>query len=189
MEPQLKIVDKLVAGKERVLELGCGNGKLINGIAAAYPHLKAIIGVDFYNAPPVIDPRVQFIKQDLENLSIEGTFDLIILNHVFEHIKNPLGLVERIKKNLAPRGKLLIIVPNRRGFQNEARTYLPEHGKHYFLWDRESLEYSLNRLGMVCRFHNLHFTSTRGNLLKFIPALLRIENPNLMCIAAMDVQE
>lgn len=189
MEPQLKIIDKLIGGKESVLELGCGNGHLINGIANTYTHLKRIVGVDFYNTPPVIDKRVSFVKQNLEDLNIEGTFDLIILNHVFEHIRNPLGLIERIKKNLKPNAKLLIIVPNRKGFHNEARTYLPEHGKHYFLWDRENLEYSLNRVGFVCRFHNLYMSSTQGGILKFVPAILGMQNPNLICIAGLDVQE
>jgi len=183
MESLLKIIDKLANGKKSVAELGCGNGDLINQIASRYPHLERIVAVDLYNKPASLDPKAMFIKQDLEDLHLKEKFDLVILNHVFEHVKNPLGLAERIKGMLSPGGRLLIVVPNRRGFDNEAKTYLPEHGRHYFIWDRESLDFSLRQVGYISRFHNLHFTSSRGIFLKYLPALFRIENPNLICVA------
>ncbi len=183
MESLLKIIDKLVAGKKSLAELGCGDGKLINDIASRYPHLEKIVGVDLYNKPVRLDPRVAFVKEDLEDLHLQGKFDLVIINHVFEHIKDPLGLALRVKGILSAGGRLLIVVPNRRGFDNEAKTYLPEHGRHYFIWDKESLEFSLRQVGYITRFHNLHFTSSRGMLLKYLPALFRIENPNLICVA------
>jgi SAM-dependent methyltransferase len=183
MESLLKIIDKLASGKKSVAELGCGNGELINRIASRYPCLTRIVGVDLYSKPVSFDPRVAFVKQDLEDLRLEGKFDLVILNHVFEHIKDPLGLAKRIKGTLSDGGRLLIVVPNRRGFDNEAKTYLPEHGRHYFIWDKESLEFSLRQIGYVSRFYNLHFTSSRGIFLKYLPALFRIENPNLICVA------
>lgn len=174
-------------GKNKaVLELGCGNGELLKNIAKKYENLDKLIGVDFYNAPENLPNNVQFVKQNIENLEINEKFDLVILNHVFEHIKNPLGLIERIKKVLKPYGRILIVVPNRKGFRNEARVYLPEHGKHYFLWDQESLQYSLERLGFICRFHNLYSAHSHNAFLKYVPALLRLQNPNLICMAMLD---
>jgi 2-polyprenyl-3-methyl-5-hydroxy-6-metoxy-1,4-benzoquinol methylase len=133
------IINSYLKDKTAVLELGCGNGVLINKIAQDNPHLKLITAMDYYNDTAKLLPSVQFIKQDLEEFSIEGKYDLVVLNQVFEHMKNPLGLLEKIKKNLNRHGRVLIVVPNRDGFNNEARVYLPEHGKHYFLWDKEVL--------------------------------------------------
>lgn len=182
---------KVVAGNVRVpdarlLELGCGNGDLINAIADRHPHLSRIVAVDHFTKPVSLRPRVEFIDQDLERFSLAEQFDLIILNQVLEHVKNPLGLLELLKGNLAKHGRILIVVPNRRGFGNEARVYLPEHGRHYFLWDRESLEFSLNRIGFACRFYNLYVAASHHPFLKYLPALLRIQNPHLTCIAMPD---
>ncbi len=176
MEELLKIIDRNLRGEGRILELGCGNGDLVRAIAERHPELEEIIAVDFFNSPQDLPQSATFIAQNLEQLDMEGGFDLIILNQVLEHIKNPLGLLERAKGLLARYGRILIVVPNRYGFGNEARVYLPEHGKHYFLWDRESLEFSLNRIGFTCRFYNLYAAASHNAFLKYIPMFLRIQN-------------
>ena len=178
-----------IKNKSAVLELGCGSGELINAVAEKFDGLNKIVAVDCIDRPEKLNKKVEFIKQDIENLNISGTFDLVILSQVLEHVKNPLGLLLSIKKNLNPYGRILIIVPNRRGFNNEARTYWPEHGKHYFLWDKESLEFSLNRIGFTCRFYNLYVAARHNIFLRYIPILLRLQNPNLSCVATVDVDK
>ncbi|MCR4333496.1 MAG: class I SAM-dependent methyltransferase [Patescibacteria group bacterium] len=186
MDNLLAIIGSNIKNKSALLELGCGSGALSNAIAEKFDSLQTIVAVDFFNEPEALNKKIQFIKQDLEALNLEGRFDLIVLNQVLEHIKNPLGLLVALKKNLNPHGRILIVVPNRRGFNNEARVYLPEHGRHYFLWDRESLEFSLNRIGFTCRFYNLYTAASHTLFLRYLPTLLRIQNPNLPCIAMVD---
>ena len=186
MDSLLHTVAINLKNKSAVLELGCGSGELVNAIVERFNSLDKIVAVDFFNRPEKLDKKIEFIKQDIENFNLSGGFDLVILNQVLEHIKNPLGLLENLKINLNPHGRILIVVPNRRGFNNEARVYWPEHGKHYFLWDRESLEYSLNRIGFTCRFHNLYTASSHNIFLKYLPFILRLQNPNLACVAMID---
>lgn len=176
-----------IKGKASVLELGCGSGDLMNAVAEKFPELTKLVAVDCLDRPAQLSKKVEYSKQDIENLNLSGTFDLIIMNQVLEHMKNPLGILLQLKKHLNPFGRILIVVPNRRGFNNEARTYWPEHGKHYFLWDRESLEFSLNRIGFACRFQNLYVAGSHNFFMKYIPTLLRLQNPNLSCVATVDV--
>ncbi len=188
----METIHKIISGflkdgsHKSVLELGSGTGTLINEIARNYPALEKIIAVDLYNQPEKIEKKVRFVKENIETLTLEEKFDLVILNHVFEHIKNPLGLIERIKGMLNKNGRILIVVPNRKGFGNEARIHIPEHGKHYFLWDKESLEFSLTKLGFMCRFHNLYNAGSHRGVMKYLPMLLRIQNPNLICMAMLE---
>ena len=91
-----------------------------------------------------------------------------------------------MKSLLNKHGKILIEVPNRSGFRNEAKMYLPEHGKHYFLWDKESLEYSLERMGFRCRFYNLYQAGSHNIFFRYLPLILRLQNPNLICLAMLD---
>ncbi len=186
MNNLLNLIAINLKNKPAILELGCGSGELANTIAGRFESLKKIVAVDLFDRPEGLDKRVQFVRQNIENINISETFDLVIMNQVFEHMKNPLGLMERLKKNLNPGGRILIIVPNRHGFNNEARVYMPEHGKHYFLWDKEGLEYSLNRTGFVCRFHNMYIAASHNIFLKYLPVLLRLQNPNLACVAMVD---
>jgi SAM-dependent methyltransferase len=186
MDTLLHTVAINIKNKSTVLELGCGSGELINKIAENFSGLNRIVAVDIFDQSKKLNSKVEFIKQDIENLDIHESFDLVILNHVLEHIKNPLGLLANIKKILNPHGRILIVVPNRYGFNNEARTYWPEHGRHYFLWDREGLEYSLNRIGFACRFYNLYTAASHNIFLKYLPIILRLQNPNLACVATVD---
>jgi len=39
-------------------------------------------------------------------------FDSIILEHILEHVDNPVGLLNRVKNWLAPEGRLFLGVPN-----------------------------------------------------------------------------
>jgi 2-polyprenyl-3-methyl-5-hydroxy-6-metoxy-1,4-benzoquinol methylase len=186
MNQLLAIVRENLKEGGNVLELGCGNGHLSKAIAEQIPGVGKMVAVDFYNEPENLPEKVQFIKQDLENLSLDGKFDIVILNQVLEHIKNPLGLLLTIKGMLNQHGRILIVVPNRNGFGNEARVYLPEHGKHYFLWDQESLQFSLERIGFACRFYNLYVAGSHSGIIKYLPMLLRIQNPHLTCVAMLD---
>ena len=186
MEQLIHVIKDNSKKGSNILELGCGNGNLINAVAERLPEAGRIVAVDFYNQPEHLHAKVEFIKQDLEQFDISGTFDLVILNQVLEHIINPLGLLLKIKKILNKHGRILIVVPNRNGFGNEARVYLPEHGKHYFLWDVESLQFSLERLGFACRFYNRYTAASHSLILRYIPMLLRIENPQITCVAMKD---
>ncbi|KKR82038.1 MAG: Methyltransferase type 12 [Parcubacteria group bacterium GW2011_GWD2_40_9] len=182
----VNILKSYIRKGTNLLELGCGNGQLIKDIVQKHPDLGRVACVDYFNSPTELPKKVSFFKQDLENFEMDGVYDLVIINHVLEHIKNPIGLLEKIKKNLSNFGKILIVVPNRKGFLNEADVYFPEHGKHYFLWDKQSLGFSLNRIGFTCRFHNLYFAGSNNFLLKYMPAIFRIQNPNLICVAMVD---
>lgn len=182
----LSVIRDNVKDEATVLELGCGNGRLANAVAEQIKGVKKIVAVDYYNQPENLSAKVEFVKQDLEDLQLNGTFDLVILNQVLEHIKNPLGLLVRAKKFLSRHGRILIVVPNRNGFNNEARVYLPEHGKHYWLWDVESLQFSLERIGFACRFYNRYTAASHNIILRYIPMFLRIQNPQITCIAMKD---
>lgn len=48
----------------------------------------------------------------IENISIEKSFDLIIMSHVLEHLLNPREVLLRLKSNLNKDGILFIEVPN-----------------------------------------------------------------------------
>ncbi len=185
MKQLLAVVQENIPKDAAILELGCGNGVLAAAMAEL-PGVKKVVGMDLYNEPENLPKGITFIKQDLEDFHIDEKFDLIVLNQVLEHIKNPLGLLLRAKSVLNKHGRILIIVPNRNGFNNEARVYLPEHGKHYFLWDKESLQFSLERIGFICRFYNQYTAASHSPLMRYIPMLLRIQNPNLTCIAMLD---
>lgn len=186
MNPFLKVAVNILKDKHKVLEVGCGLGEFIDELVKFKPNLAKVVAIDLYRRPDNLSDTIEFYQQSIEDFQTADKFDLIIMKQLFEHLQDPLGAIKKMKGLLNKHGKILIEVPNRRGFGNEAKMYLPEHGKHYFLWDKESLEYSLERMGFRCRFYNLYQAGSHNIFVRYLPLILRLQNPNLICLAMSD---
>lgn len=87
-----------------ILDVGCGDGflaryALTNGYKA--------VGIDIIKPPdnsPCIEKNVLYVEESTFSL-----WDIIILNHVFEHFDNPIAFLKHIE---AFQGTLIITVPN-----------------------------------------------------------------------------
>jgi len=102
----------------KILELGCGLGDLL-ALLAKHSRLK-LFGVDISaDAIKVAKKRATGASFAIANaLDIPKTFprasfEFVIAIHLIEHIKHPEKLIAEIKTLLRPRGKLLIVTPNR----------------------------------------------------------------------------
>jgi SAM-dependent methyltransferase len=100
--------------KSRILEIGCANGGLLNALKQI--GYKNILGVDpspicAQNAEQLYQIRV--LTCALSDLKVEtDPFDFIILVAVLEHIQDLDGALLKLRRSLAPTGKLYIEVPD-----------------------------------------------------------------------------
>ena len=108
-----------VRSSGRLLDFGCGSGsfaRLASG--AGYE----VVGLEpFSLGQPLESPRLRLIRGSLEhNADTLGTFDLITLWQVLEHVQDPRALLERLLAHLAPGGALVVSVPNFASWQSRA---------------------------------------------------------------------
>ena len=91
-------------GPLRVLDLGCGNGQLLEALRAAGNPCR-YTGVDFSDALLAAarethgaDPDATFVKDDVEQLSsLSGPFDWTLFSHVIEMLSCPECALRRAK--------------------------------------------------------------------------------------------
>lgn len=101
--------------KGSILDIGCGTGEFLyemnsNGwkTAGLEPSSEAS---GFAREKYGLDVRTGFID-DQSMRSIDGTFDVITMWHVLEHVHNPLDALAAVKEKLVDNGLLVIAVPN-----------------------------------------------------------------------------
>jgi SAM-dependent methyltransferase len=92
----------------RILDVGCGSGSLLSFLHRA--RVGRLEGVDPYiSADLEVAPGVTVRKLALDQVS--GEFDLIMLHHVFEHVKSGLELLMAGRKRLSARGIIFLRFP------------------------------------------------------------------------------
>jgi len=125
-DPDLVYLVRRHAGGGRVLELGCGTGRLAGSIPP--DTWTTFTGMDL--APSAISraqaralPRATFVEADFEKELPSGPFDLIISNESLYYVaSNRLpGFVESLERGLAPEGKLLVTLADPQRFQGLIR--------------------------------------------------------------------
>lgn len=139
--------------KGRLLDVGCGNGAFLvkmrelgwdvvgvepDGEAARIAHEKA--GLDVYHGSLV------------EAKFSDGYFDAITLNHVIEHVLDPIGLLKECRRVLKLGGKLVVVTPNinslgTRMFGDAWLHWDPP--RHLFLFSTQTLQACATRSGLV----------------------------------------
>lgn len=111
---ELELVEALPTRVTRLLDLGCGDGRLIDVVLAARPEVVEAIGLD-HSAPMIAlagegigsDERVTIIEHDLEQpLPDLGTFDAIVSGFAIHHLahRRKLSLFGEIVAALRPGG-------------------------------------------------------------------------------------
>jgi 2-polyprenyl-3-methyl-5-hydroxy-6-metoxy-1,4-benzoquinol methylase len=110
----------------RLLDVGCATGFFIDGIRKRSSW--QVYGVDFGES------AVRFARDELglevahgELVDVrypEAFFDVIRINNVLEHVRDPLGMLRECRRIIRPNGRLLLSVPN--GF-NDSRELIAFH--------------------------------------------------------------
>jgi SAM-dependent methyltransferase len=97
-----------------MLEIGCGTGYVISGIARAFP--KAYLaGSEIFtvglNIAAKRAPSATFMQMDARNIPFVDEFDVIGTFDVLEHIEEDERVLTQIFAALKPQGLVLVTVP------------------------------------------------------------------------------
>lgn len=96
------------------LEIGCGTGYVLSGIAKAFPHAKihgSEIFTDGLKYAAGRLPSVNFMQMDARNIPFQDEFDVIGAFDVLEHIEEDEAILSQVYTALKPQGFILLTVP------------------------------------------------------------------------------
>lgn len=133
-----------------LLDVGCGSGSFLRTAASCGwdvtgidPDPKAVMNCR--------DQGLHVLEGGLEQFSrIENRFDVITLNHVIEHVHDPVSTLKTCYRLLKPHGQLWIATPNTDslGHQQFGRWWRGlETPRHLVLFNPNSLKLAFERAG------------------------------------------
>jgi len=113
----LTLIGREIPEKSRVLELGCGNGRLTRHLAEEKGCRVSIVDQDSFLFQKAAAYASDGICDDLEKdewriYYEKCRFDRIVLADVLEHLADPADILNTCVPLLNPGGRLLISVPN-----------------------------------------------------------------------------
>jgi SAM-dependent methyltransferase len=117
-------------GKVRILDIACGEGHITARIAEAFPQ-AALSGLDY--SLSAIERAVELYDRNNIDFIVANAyippyepeyFDIIVCNNIWEHVQDPLLLLQGIMPVMARGGYLLISTPSRYRLYNLLRVLI-----------------------------------------------------------------
>jgi SAM-dependent methyltransferase len=93
----------------RVLELGCGEGKVLRTLARERPELT-LLGCDVRDVPPP-DGAYEFRRMTGAIPVGDQELDAVVLADVLEHVGDPEAVLGELRRVIRPGGRLLGFIP------------------------------------------------------------------------------
>jgi SAM-dependent methyltransferase len=91
-----------------ILDVGCGSGQLIRDMKRL--GYQRVTGVDPYIEHDLhYDDGVTVLRRTLD--ATEGTYDVVMLHHSFEHMSEPARAMREVRRLLKPDGRVLLRIP------------------------------------------------------------------------------
>jgi len=149
--PDLKPFLDKVKSNSSVLDIGCGNGRLLLGLPENTKYTGMDISRELLTEAKKAYPKINFIEADItkestwKNLPLfDSVFCIAVLHHLPTQ-KDQLFVLKQIKNHLKPKGKVLITAWNlwqpkylkyhldiKTKLQNPHFVYIPFQGKPRF---------------------------------------------------------
>jgi SAM-dependent methyltransferase len=143
----------------RLLDIGCSGGIVASELSKRG---ATVIGVDIdvpglTKAHARYGDSISFLCSDAEQLPIAtGTVDVVVLNHIYEHVVNPGALAAEVARVLAPKGIAYLGLGNRLGVME------PHYRLPFLSWLPRPLAHRYVRaLGRAGSYHE-RFLTRRG---------------------------
>lgn len=152
-----------------ILDLGCGGGltseplSRLGGKVTGIDFVKKNIEIAKKHAK-ISDLKIDYIHEDLETMFLKKKYDVILILEVLEHLDDWESILKKIKKNLKPRGKIIISTINKTLMSKIFAIFIAENILNWV--PKKTHDYkkliSLKDLKIALKKNNFHLANLKG---------------------------
>lgn len=173
--------------KENLLEVGCGTGFVLNGIASAFPKMKLsgseISSVGLAYAAKRLQ-NADLFQMDARSIPFCNEFDVIAAFDVLEHIEEDETVLAQMYQAIRIDGGLMITVPQHKFLWSR----VDEHACHVRRYAARDLVRKVKAAGFEI-VRKTSFVSLLLPLMMASRSLQRGENPNYDPLAELRISD
>ncbi len=108
----ISLIDFKSDDRFSVLEIGCGLGETLAKIKYRFPNAY-ISGVEIVKDVALMgNNRFDIICDDIETMTLEGKYDIIMFPDVLEHLRSPDRVLLSMREHLNDNGYIISSIPN-----------------------------------------------------------------------------
>lgn len=156
--------NKFLSKNDKILDVGCGVGRLLFSLKEN--GFDKVLGIDPFLEDNIHYPNgLSILKKTIHELEDSG-FNLIMLNHSFEHVSDPLETLESAERLLVPDGILLIRIPTVSSFawnHHKEKWINSSAPEHFYLHSVESIRYLAEKFNL--RLDRIIYDSTAHDIM------------------------
>lgn len=151
--------------KGKLLDVGCGVGNRIPTFEKLGWRVEGL-EMNPKAAKSARDKGCKIYVSSLEKANLPAAhFDVVYLNHVFEHLRDPHVALRKIKGTLKPNGELILVVPSANSLAFKLfkqHWFALEVPRHLFTYNRENISSVLHQHGF--RVQDFAYVHTLGSI-------------------------
>lgn len=136
-----------VKWNSKILDVGCGSGRWLEQLAEA--GFCNLYGIDKF-AENVPKNQWHYMKGEIKD-ALQMKYDWITLHHSFEHMDNPLEVLQEVERLLDDKGTCIIRIPVMGKYawrEYGVNWYQIDAPRHYFLYTEKALRYLCKQAGL-----------------------------------------
>lgn len=136
--------------RSRLVDIGCGSGILLHRLHNA--GFRDLTGADPFLAggDRQVGRGFRMLQRDAQSLD-DGPYDIVLMNHSFEHVPEPAATMAAVARLLAPGGTAVIRVPlcDSEAWQRYGADWFQlDAPRHYYLHTQRSLRLLAGQAGL-----------------------------------------
>jgi len=138
---------RFVTENSKLLDVGAGTGHLARSLKKRLPGIEILCVEESESLRNQLDQQGFVVAANLDSISSNRTFDAVLLIEVIEHVPDPVGFLDRLKKCLDLEGRIFLTTPCgelRNGSRTTNAYDTPEHVQFF---TEKSLRLAVKKAG------------------------------------------